>query len=69
MLNTSRQMTMSGAGPIPVSEVLAYMCVKGIEDTEERERYVLFVAALDVVYMEHVQAKQKAEQAKRGRGN
>lgn len=47
MLHGSRQYTMGGAGPIPLSEVLAYFQMFGVRDEDEREEMVAFIRALD----------------------
>jgi hypothetical protein len=65
LLESSRQLSMSGAGPIPISEILAYVTLLEIDGIEEREKYVIMVSAMDAVYLEHMQAKQQAEKGKR----
>ena len=61
VLNDSRQIREGSIGPIPLSEMAAYMEMFGVKDIEERERFTKMVKALDRVYMKHMNAKLKHE--------
>lgn len=60
-ISASRQMGFNGPQPISLSEVLAFLHYRGIEDQEEREEFVTLVQALDQVYMADAIAKQKTK--------
>jgi hypothetical protein len=67
VLSDSRQIGQGGIGPIPLSEMLAYMTIHEIGDLEERERFTTMVKALDRVYMEHVNTKLQADRDRAAR--
>lgn len=57
VLSNSRPIGMS-AGPIPVSEVLAYCQMHGDFNPSERLRFLEVIRSLDAEYMAHVNAKK-----------
>ena len=50
-----------GVGPIPLSEMKAYMELFRINDLDERDRFVRMIKALDRVYIKHTNDKLKQE--------
>ena len=52
VLSPSRAMGMT-VGYIPLEEMRAYMDIFSVEDSVERERLVLYIQALDRVFVEH----------------
>jgi len=54
-----RAITMGGAGPIPVSEVLAYVQLADITDLDERAWFLQMMLRMDGAYLGH-QAKRQA---------
>jgi hypothetical protein len=65
VLSDSRQLTQGGLGPIPLTEVAAYMEMFHINDVDERERFIRMIKALDRVFITHTNGKLKAEREKR----
>lgn len=57
-LNASRP-TGFGAGPVPISEILAYCELYSISDTNERSDLVYIMAEMDSEFMEHCSKKKK----------
>lgn len=51
-LSASRSVTMSGPGPIPVSEVLAYCQLYGIDDVQDRADLLAVIRTLDGFFLE-----------------
>jgi hypothetical protein len=51
-LSASRTATMSGPGPIPISEVLAYCELLAINDTQDRADFLGIIKSLDTVFLE-----------------
>lgn len=62
-LSNSRGATSAGPQPIQVSEVLALLCVQGIDEVEERVKYVALIQKMDQIYLKHA-AAQVARQRK-----
>lgn len=58
-ISRGRQMTMGGAGPIALSEILAYMQIHEIEGLQERAAFMRLMLRLDTVYLEHQAKKQE----------
>jgi hypothetical protein len=54
---------MGGVGPIPLSEIEAYLRIYGVVDQDEREEFVLFMQRMDAVYLQHHAEKAKKESA------
>jgi hypothetical protein len=59
-LSRGRQITMGGAGPIPLSEILAYMQMFEITDLDERASFLRTMGRLDAVYLEAQHKKAEA---------
>lgn len=57
-LSRGRQITMGGAGPIPLSEIHAYMQIFEMQDLDERRRFMDLMTRMDGVYLEHQRKKQ-----------
>jgi hypothetical protein len=57
-VSRSRNVSMSGPLPIPVSEILSYCILFQIDNLTERERIFKFVNRLDSAYLEHVAAQK-----------
>lgn len=57
-------MGQMGIGPIPLSEIKAYLDLIEVTDLDEKERWVKMIRALDGVYVEHVNETLKKERAK-----
>ena len=52
-LSGSRRLGFGAAGPIPMSEILAYCEMFGIRDVDERELLVAVIQGCDGEYFEH----------------
>lgn len=57
VLGNSRIPHQGAIGPIPLSEIVAYMDVVYLYDAEERLRMVKMIQSLDRVYVKHVNDK------------
>jgi hypothetical protein len=57
-VSRSRNVSMAGPLPIPISEILAYFIMFEITNLSERERILKFVNQLDSIYLEHVAAQK-----------
>ena len=70
-LGNSRTMQQGGVGPIPLTEIVAWMDVTYLRDVDERLRTVRMIQSLDKVYCKHVNdkaaAQREAEAKKRKR--
>ena len=64
-LDSSRQLGGTGAGPIPMSEIEAYLRLKNITDLDERGCYITMIRALDSVYLKHMAEQREAERNRR----
>ena len=68
ILGSSRTAHQGGIGPIPLSEIVAYMDVVYLRDIDERLTFVTMIQSLDNVYVKHINDKAakraKAERAK-----
>lgn len=58
-LSGSRQMGYASTQPIPVSEMLAYLNFRGIEDSDDREEFIFLVQRLDRQVIAEQIAKSK----------
>lgn len=67
VLSDSRQIGQGGIGPIPLSEMKAYMEMFEVSNLDERERFAKMVRALDRVYIKHVNMKLKQDREKAAR--
>ena len=63
ILSGSRAVYQGSVGPIPVSEIVAYLEVAYITNVDERLRYITMIQGLDHVYVSFVneRAKQQSE--------
>lgn len=61
VLTLSRPTNGFSVGAIPLSEILAYAELLGIQGLEAREDLVRFIRAMDVAYLRHVLSKPKAD--------
>ena len=59
-----RSIHMGGAGPIPPSEILASMQLRGVEAPEERAWFERVMALLDGVYMDHQEKVSRSKSDK-----
>lgn len=60
-LSAGRQITMGGAGPIPLTEILAFTQLYGIDTVDDRAFFLARVSFLDGVYLAHTQKKTAAK--------
>lgn len=58
---------MGGVGPIPLSEIKAYLDIHEITNIDERMYWVRMIRVLDHVYMEHVNRTLKRERDRNSR--
>ena len=67
VLSGSRMIHQGGVGPIPLSELVAYMDATYLIDVDDRLRFIKMMQALDNVYVSHVnrEAKQTADKARK----
>lgn len=65
VLSGSRLVHQGGIGPIPLSEMVAYMDATHLVDVDDRLRFIKMIQALDKVYVKHVNEKAKRESEKR----
>lgn len=56
-LGNSRIPHQGGIGPIPLTEIVAYMDAIYLYDVDERLRMIKMIQSLDRVYMKHVNDK------------
>jgi hypothetical protein len=61
LCSSSRAITQGGIGPIPLSEIVAYLNASYIRDVEERLRTIKMIQCLDRVYVSHVNEKVKRD--------
>jgi len=64
ILGGSRMVHQGGIGPIPLSEIVAYMETIYVHDVDERLKFIRMIQSLDNVYVAHIndRAKKRAEQ-------
>lgn len=61
VLSSSRLVHQGGIGPIPLSEMVAYMNATNLVDVDERLTMIRMIQALDKVYVKHINSKVKRE--------
>lgn len=64
-LSGSRIVHQGGIGPIPLSEMMAYMDATYLTDVDERLKFIKMMQSLDRVYVSHINAKAKSESEKK----
>lgn len=64
MLSRSRQVGMSSPQPLQIQEMVAYLDLVGVKETQQRLRYVSILQSLDDVYLAHVLENSKVGSAK-----
>ena len=69
VLSGSRIVHQGGIGPIPISEMVAYMDATYLVDADERLKFIRMMQSLDRIYVKHIndQAKQKADKRAKAR--
>lgn len=65
VLSSSRMVHQGGIGPIPLSEMVAYMDATNLTDVDDRLRFIKMMQALDKVYVSHINERAKRESEKR----
>ena len=60
-LSGSRASHQGGIGPIPLSELVAYMDATYLRDVEERLKFIRMIQSLDRIYVKHVNDKVAAD--------
>lgn len=67
ILSSSRIVHQGGIGPIPLSEMVAYMDATYLVDVDERLKFIRMMQSLDRVYVTHInsKAKQQSEQRRK----
>ena len=67
VLSGSRATHQGGVGPIPLTEIVAYMEAVYLLDVDERLKTIRMIQSLDSVYVQHVntKAKRQAESQKK----
>lgn len=72
LLGNSRIPHQGGVGPIPLTEIVAYLDTIFLVDVDERLKTVKMIQSLDKVYCKHINeraaAQREAEAKKRKRG-
>ena len=63
-LSASRPVGLGGVGPIPLTELAAYLNLFGVHDYDEREAFIKMIQALDSVYLKHMHEKAEAKKPK-----
>ena len=61
MLSSSRTAHQGGIGPIPLSEIAAYLDTLYIRDVDDRLTYIKMIQSLDSVYVKFINEKAKRE--------
>lgn len=65
VLGNSRIPHQGAIGPIPLTEIVAYMDAIYLSDVDERLKLIMMIQSLDRVYVKHVNDKAKrASEAK-----
>ncbi len=57
VLGGSRIVHQGGIGPIPLTEIVAYIDVIYLSDVDERLKFIRMIQSLDSVYVKHVNTK------------
>ena len=63
VLSGSRIVHQGGIGPIPLTEIVAYMDAVYLRNVDERLKLIKMIQSLDSVYTTHVNAKSKKHMA------
>lgn len=61
ILSGSRIIHQGGIGPIPLSEMVAYMDATYLVDVDARLKFIKMIQSLDGIYVDHVNTKAKRE--------
>jgi hypothetical protein len=71
VLSGSRSIHQGGVGPIPLTEIVAWMEAIYLRDVDERLKTIRMIQSLDSVYVMHVndKAKRKADSQKKSKSN
>lgn len=67
ILSGSRIVHQGGVGPIPLSEIVAYMDATYLTDVDERLTFIKMMQALDKVYTNHINQKAKQDREKQSK--
>lgn len=67
ILSGSRIVHQGGVGPIPLSEIVAYMDATYLTDVDERLTFIKMMQALDKVYTNHINQKAKQDRDKQSK--
>jgi hypothetical protein len=59
VISGSRATHQGGVGPIPLTELVAYMDATYLRDVEERLKFIRMIQSLDMVYVSHVNEESK----------
>ena len=59
VLSGSRIVHQGGIGPIPLTEIVAYMDAVYLRNVDERLKLIKMIQSLDSVYTNHVNTKSK----------
>lgn len=59
LLTDSRPVHFGGLGAIPLSEIESYMRVDGIEEWDDRYRFMLLIKRMDAEYLKLQAARQE----------
>jgi len=63
VLGGSRIVHQGGVGPIPLTEIVAYMDTVYLRNVDERLKMIKMIQSLDNVYVKHINAKTKKSMA------
>ena len=64
VLGDSRIIGQGSIGPIPLTEMQAYIELFEINDLDERERFIRMIKALDRVFIKHTNERLKMDRDK-----
>lgn len=67
ILSGSRIVHQGGVGPIPLSEIVAYMDATYLRDVDERLTFIKMIQSLDKVYVGHINDKAKKDRDKQSK--
>jgi hypothetical protein len=67
ILSGSRIVHQGGVGPIPLSEMVAYMNAMYITDADERLTFITMIQSLDKVYTQHINHKAKQDRERQSK--
>ena len=63
ILGGSRIVHQGGVGPIPLTEIVAYMDATYLRNVDERLKLIRMIQSLDNVYVQHINEKSKKARA------